>query len=155
MKVRFIRHSLEGLPLSHQAVEHYHHIYTQGGPYGSQNDLGGGLLHIGYEATVYALSITECVTRYFIREPKHGSITHFAAPAFDIVDGRVSSYWHYQRKIIPETVSVFPKPATEHALFAIQEWIEEPRFHEGVVEGWERETAIMEAKAAMMDNEFN
>lgn len=156
MKVRFIRDSLDGIGLDRHDLEHFRYIYggfdpVRGGPTG----LGRNVIKIGYEATVYAMAIRGPVTQYFIREPRHGSITHFAAPAFDVVDNRISSLWHYRRKIVPESGSFFPRPTVEYALFAIQEWIDEPRFHEGVVEEWDREFAIMNAKAAFMDHEFD
>lgn len=131
------------------------YLYDSRGPadskdYGCKNSF----LTLGYEANVYAISIRRDCTSFYIREPHYDTITHFPSICFDIVDNRISKYWHLKSNIVPPRNGNFPEAAFERTVFAIKEWIEEPRFLEYLVDDRERELSIMNAMAKLMDEEF-
>ena len=154
MKVRFERKNLNGLEISPLALSMYNDTYDRHND--SENkDYRGNMISVGHEAIVYAMNISGPCAKFYIREPKTNSITHFPAPCFKILDNRVSRYWNIRRELLPKRDGVFPLEPREYTTFAIKEWIEEPRFLEFLVDEKEREIKIMNKMAALMDREFD
>lgn len=155
MRIKFVRRNGNGLDISRAMLRETDYIYDSRGPendkdYGSKNRF----LSLGFEANVYAISFRRDCTSYYIREPIYDTITHFPSVCFDIVDSRISKYWHVKNYLVPQSDGHFPKDAFEKTVFAIEEWIKEPRFLEFLVDDKEREVTIMNKMCKLMDEEF-
>ena len=155
MRVKYVRKNANGLGLGRPLLRETNYLYDSRGPennkdYGSKNRF----LTLGHEANVYAISIRRDCTSFYIKEPHYNTVTHFPSICFDIIDKRISKYWQIKSNIVPPTNGNFPEPAFERTVFAIAEWIEEPRFLEYLVDDKERELGIMNAMIKLMDEEF-
>jgi len=115
----------------------------------------GNTLYDGFEGTVYALKKRGLITSYYLKEPKFGSYTHFPAIAFDILDPRISRYWEFRHIVHNLSGRNRRFDQIEIMTFAIKEWLSEPHFLLNLVEEEEREMAIMDRMAKLMDEEFD
>ncbi len=155
MRVKYIRKNANDLSLNRHSHRLYASSYDSRGP-DEDKDYGGKnpFLKLGYEANVYAMKIRGECTSFYIMEPKFNTMTHFPSLCFEILDNRVSKYWHIDRDFVPRGEGNFPREPFEITVFAIREWIEEPRFLEFLVDDRERELGIMNKMIELMDEEF-
>ncbi len=155
MRIRYIRKNANGLSLNRESIRIHNHSYDSRGPeddkdYGSSNPF----LTLGYETNVYAMTMGGGCDSFYIREPRFNTITHFPAICFEVLDSRVSKHWHLRRRFIPSRDGYFPREPYVDTVFAIEEWIKEPRFLEFLVDDKERELGIMNKMIKLMDAEF-
>ena len=147
-----MRSNAEGLSIGQEAIDFYDSLHDLGAPSGRKTYRPAKL---GYESHVYAIWINGGHISYYIRDPRFGDICHSPSICFEVIDPRVSNYWQIKHDYI--------KAIGKHALgevfprtwFAIKEWIEEPRFLEFYIDGKEREVAILESAAKLIEDEFD
>lgn len=149
MRVKFNPARILELGIGPEIERNYSRIYRD-----EESRYHGHMLYEGFEGTVYALKIRGPVRSYYLKEPKAGSYTHFPAIAFDILDPRISRYWECEHKVYNEPGRNRRFDQTEIMTFAIKEWFSEPDFLLNLVEEKEREMAIMNRMAKLMDEEF-
>lgn len=103
-------------------------------------------LTVGKEYVVYAMEIKDDgQIRYAIVSDVHILMPLFyAAPLFEVVDGRPSEYWRFA--LNPD----------EHIVgtFAFEEWVSDPDFYWNLVEGERKEVSIFRKMKRLMDEPY-
>ena len=152
MKVRYVKPDSEILSVGDDALTYYDSLHNLKAP-SVRNPYWPN--KIGYESHVYAIKIKGGHISYYVRDPLTGDIFHSPAICYEVIDPRMSRYWHIKHGYVkPKGYSplgsIFPS-----TWIAIEEWIKEPRFLEFYVDGREREVSIMEAAAKKIEAEFD
>lgn len=152
MKVRCVRKNAYGMDIGKAALNLFDQSYDRNSP-PKEKEYRPGI--IGYQSHVYALRIIGGHVFYYIRDPDFGEIYHAPSVCFDVIDNRLSSYWHMRHKYVHRDIG---GPLGKHftsTFIAIREWIDEPGFLNNYVDGRKREVEIMEAAAKLIEAEFD
>lgn len=100
---------------------------------------------------VYAIKFMSVFPFYYVSSRKRADDWKFVPGlCFDVIDHRMSKLWHFG--VEPVSMDIHGDPLA--VTIAIKEWIEDPRFHEHLVDRRGREMKIMREAIAAMDSEY-
>jgi len=119
-------------------------------------DAGFDFVKVGEYYVVYAVKVFSGYPYFYVgHHARPNDWFTIPAPCFEILDSRVSRYWHFgMRFIAPITTSLGDTYLGTSSVFAFKEWIEENQFFERLVDCKDRELKLMSNYAALMDIEF-
>ncbi len=105
-------------------------------------------LTIGKEYNVYAIAVLHGYLWFYLSHDYNLDYpVHKPVVLFDIVDPRVSQYWEIGFHLDKET-------GRKDQIIAYKEWVREPYYYGGLLEGEEREVKIYKHYKSLMDKEF-
>lgn len=151
MKVKLARTTVDGLILNEPTKLLLATKYRGGDVPEHQRYTYG---NIGEELTVYGMSFKLGICEYFFNDRRVGYLTRYPALFYDIVDDRMSRYWHM--KYYTQQSEIRPKFGAGYPVTWImfKEWIEEESFWQNYLDSKPRELAIALERIAQMDAEF-